>query len=113
MITCKANGWQRTCTELLYAADRYTQLPLYWLQALTQQFRKETIPWLQGLVQPFTQGPPPPLTNTVSPEALADADSKFVTVDGVRLHYKERGPASPGTPAVLLLHGLNGSTFSW
>lgn len=83
------------------------------LQALTQQFRKETIPWLQGLVQPFTQGPPPPLTNTVSPEALADADSKFVTVDGVRLHYKERGPASPGTPAVLLLHGLNGSTFSW
>ncbi len=113
MITCKANGWQRTCTELLYAADRHTQLPLYCLQALTQQFRKETIPWLQGLVQPFTQGPPPPLTNTVSPEALADADSKFVTVDGVRLHYKERGPASPGTPAVLLLHGLNGSTFSW
>ena len=34
-------------------------------------------------------------------------------VDGTNLHYKDYGPKGPGVPAVLLLHGFNGSTFSW
>ena len=29
------------------------------------------------------------------------------------LHYKDYGPKTPGTPAVLLLHGFNGSVFNW
>lgn len=65
------------------------------------------------MLQPWLDGVPPPLTDTVPPEQLADPDSKFVTVDGVRLHYKEAGTAGPGKPTVLLMHGLNGSTFSW
>lgn len=75
--------------------------------------RKETVPWFQGMLQPWLEGAPPPLTDTVPPEQLADFDSKFVTVDGVRLHYKEAGSSGPGKPTVLLMHGLNGSTFSW
>lgn len=77
------------------------------------QVRKETVPWFQGMVQPWLDGVPPPLTDTVPPEQLADFDSKFVTVDGVRLHYKEAGSSGSGKPTVLLMHGLNGSTFSW
>ncbi len=40
-------------------------------------------------------------------------------MDGIQVHYKERGPATapanPGAapPAVLLIHGFNGSVFSW
>lgn len=34
-------------------------------------------------------------------------------VDGVNLHYKDLGPRTPGAPAVLLLHGFNGSVFNW
>lgn len=44
--------------------------------------------------------------------ALADADSKFATVQGTELHYRlynEYG--SRGN--VLLIHGFGGSTFSW
>lgn len=43
---------------------------------------------------------------TVLPEQLADSDSKFVEVDGVRIHYKERvadpdpGPAPAAAAAV-------------
>lgn len=83
------------------------------VQAIRKQVRKETVPWFQGMLQPWLDGTPPPLTDTVPPEQLADLDSKFITVDGVRLHYKEAGSGGPGKPTVLLLHGLNGSTFSW
>lgn len=83
------------------------------VQAIRQQVQKETVPWLQDMLQPFLDGTPAPLSNTVPPEQLADADSRFVTVDGVRLHYKEAGRSQPGRPTVVLLHGLNGSTFSW
>lgn len=83
---------------------------------------------------------PPPVTR--SPQALADPDSLFVEVDGVSLHYKECWPAaavdaalpaassatassSNGSgdsgaaqqaaqlPAILLVHGFNGSVFNW
>ena len=35
--------------------------------------------------------------------------SKFVEVDGLRVHYRDRG----GGPAVVLLHGSNSSLFTW
>lgn len=51
-----------------------------------------------------------PLADTVSPEQLADPDSRFITVDGIRVHYKQYGQ---GQPTFLLLHGFGASTFSW
>jgi pimeloyl-ACP methyl ester carboxylesterase len=41
-------------------------------------------------------------------------DSRFETVDGVRVHWRERIPAAPGDrPLVVLIHGFGGSAFSW
>jgi pimeloyl-ACP methyl ester carboxylesterase len=39
----------------------------------------------------------------------ADADSKFVVLDGVRVHYKDQGAG----PAVLLVHGTFGDLKDW
>jgi pimeloyl-ACP methyl ester carboxylesterase len=61
------------------------------------------------LVGPFLI-PIPTLQGTVPPERLADADSHFADVDGLRLHYKIMGD---GEPAVVLLHGFGASVFSW
>jgi pimeloyl-ACP methyl ester carboxylesterase len=61
------------------------------------------------LVGPFL-APVPPLQDTVPPEQLADPDSRFAVVDGVKLHYKVAGS---GEPAIILLHGFAASTFSW
>lgn len=52
--------------------------------------------------------PPPP--DTVPVRELADPDSRFLTVEGIDLHYKEQGE---GEPVMLLLHGFGASTFSW
>ena len=54
--------------------------------------------------------PVPDLTDTVPPEALADPDSRFVEVEGVRIHTKQMGE---GAPVMILLHGFGASTFSW
>ena len=54
--------------------------------------------------------PIPPLEGTVPPRALADKESRFVTVDGIDLHFKVAGA---GEPALVLLHGLGASVFSW
>lgn len=54
--------------------------------------------------------PIPPLTDTLPPERLADADSRFVEVAGVKIHYKVFGS---GQPVMILLHGFGASTFSW
>jgi pimeloyl-ACP methyl ester carboxylesterase len=48
---------------------------------------------------------------TVAPEDLADPGGAFVEVDGARIYYVARGPEDG--PAVLLLHGLLGSTLTW
>ena len=32
---------------------------------------------------------------------------------GMQLHCKNVGPRNASTPAVVLLHGFNGSIFSW
>jgi pimeloyl-ACP methyl ester carboxylesterase len=54
--------------------------------------------------------PVAPLADTVPPRTLADDDSRFVTLDGIDVHYKTRGDA--GT-AILLLHGFGASVFTW
>jgi pimeloyl-ACP methyl ester carboxylesterase len=61
------------------------------------------------LVAPFLVRVPP-LENTMNPAALADPDSRFVEIDGLRVHYKEDGH---GTRAFLLLHGFGASLFTW
>ncbi|MFQ5811664.1 MAG: alpha/beta fold hydrolase [Anaerolineae bacterium] len=54
--------------------------------------------------------PVPPLEGTVPPEQLADPDSLFVEINGLRVHYKMAGW---GEPALVLLHGFGASVFSW
>ena len=51
-----------------------------------------------------------PLEDVVPPEELADRDSRFVEVKGIRIHYKQMGE---GAPVMILLHGFGASTFSW
>jgi pimeloyl-ACP methyl ester carboxylesterase len=43
-------------------------------------------------------------------EQLADPDSRFADLNGVKVHYKVAGE---GRPAVVLLHGFAASLFSW
>ena len=40
----------------------------------------------------------------------ASPPSKFVDVDGARVHYRDRGT---GEPAIVLVHGSNSSLFTW
>lgn len=47
----------------------------------------------------------------VDPQTLAVDGGRFVTVDGLQTYVVERGP-SDGT-AVIFLHGLFGSTYTW
>jgi pimeloyl-ACP methyl ester carboxylesterase len=47
---------------------------------------------------------------TLPVEQLAEADSLFVEVDGLLVHYKVTGQ---GQPTVVLLHGFAASVFSW
>lgn len=54
--------------------------------------------------------PVPPLENTVPAETLADADSQFIEVNGLNVHYKKYGN---GEPTFILLHGFGASLFSW
>ncbi len=61
------------------------------------------------LIGPFLI-PVPPLENTVPVEQLVDADSKFVEVNGINVHYKTWGE---GEPTFILLHGFGASVFSW
>ena len=61
------------------------------------------------LVGPFLV-PVPPLENTVPAETLVDADSRFIKVNGINVHYKTYGQ---GDPVFVLLHGFGASLFSW
>jgi len=54
--------------------------------------------------------PIPSLEGTVPVEQLADPDSRFADLNGVKVHYKVAGE---GQPAVVLLHGFAASLFSW
>ncbi len=53
--------------------------------------------------------PLPPIG--VEAETLADADGKFIDVDGLSTYVLERG-AETGEP-IILLHGWGASTFTW
>lgn len=67
------------------------------------------------LVGPFLV-PVPPLERTFSEEDLADEDSKFEKVNGIRVHYKVSGDWGPSPKiknALVLLHGFGASLFSW
>jgi pimeloyl-ACP methyl ester carboxylesterase len=48
----------------------------------------------------------------VDPDELADLDSRFLEVDGVRLHYKDEGPAD-AERTIVFLHGFASSLYSW
>jgi pimeloyl-ACP methyl ester carboxylesterase len=61
------------------------------------------------LVGPFLV-PVPPLEGTVPAQFLADSESRFATIDGLQVHYKEAGS---GLRALILLHGFGASLFSW
>jgi pimeloyl-ACP methyl ester carboxylesterase len=80
------------------------------------------------VVEPFSDPDPKPLVGLLPARALADADSKFVTVtvrgEAVVVHYKEsspppesqsqsRSPSPRDIDAVVCLHGANGSEFSF
>lgn len=54
--------------------------------------------------------PVPPLEGVMPPEKLADVDSQFIDVNGIRVHYKMVGQ---GKPVFILLHGFAASEFSW
>ena len=76
------------------------------------QARTKLLKLRQELIDPWFAPPPPPLEGTVDPVLLADADSRFINVDGLRVHYKACG-GDKARPALLLLHGFNGSVFNW
>jgi pimeloyl-ACP methyl ester carboxylesterase len=61
------------------------------------------------LIGPFLI-PVAPLENIAPPERLADPDSRFLEVNGLRVHYKSAGS---GEPFLILLHGFGASVFSW
>jgi len=54
--------------------------------------------------------PIPQLENTLPPEQLADPESQFLEINGLKLHYKKTGS---GEPAIILLHGFGASLFTW
>jgi pimeloyl-ACP methyl ester carboxylesterase len=54
--------------------------------------------------------PIPPAKNTQPVQAFTDADSQFVEINGLNVHYKMAGA---GNPVFILLHGFGASTFSW
>lgn len=54
--------------------------------------------------------PIPPLPDPLPVSELVDADSRFVEVNGIDLHYKQAGS---GEPVMILLHGFGASTYSW
>jgi len=50
------------------------------------------------------------LKDTVTPQQLADSDSKFVTIQNIDVHYKVAGKAND---SLILLHGFGASIFTW
>lgn len=60
-------------------------------------------------VGPFAV-PVPKLEGLASEQEFVDADSKYIDINGVNIHYKEAGE---GETAFILLHPFGGSTFSW
>ena len=55
----------------------------------------------------------PPSEPGVPAASLATAADKWVTVDGLRLRYREWGEAGAGRPDILLIHGFGNSLQSF
>lgn len=54
------------------------------------------------------------LANVCQAISLPYANSRFVKIDGIQLHYRVWVPTqSPAKGTFLLIHGFSGSTFSW
>jgi pimeloyl-ACP methyl ester carboxylesterase len=68
-----------------------------------------TVLLLVVLVGPFLV-PVPPLEGALPPQALADADSQFIELNGLEVHVKTMGQ---GEPVFVLLHGFGASLYSW
>ena len=56
----------------------------------------------------FVHAPPP--ANVLSVEQLAEPDSQFIEINGIKVHYKISGV---GSPVIILLHGFGASVCSW
>lgn len=54
---------------------------------------------------------PLPATAGADPAAFARPDGRFVELDGTRTYLEASGPSDG--PAVVLVHGFGGSTYSW
>src|SRR5690349_5875235 len=54
--------------------------------------------------------PVPELENLLSEDEFIEADSKFIEINDVKIHYKEAGA---GETVFILLHPFGGSTYSW
>ena len=54
--------------------------------------------------------PVPPLEGALPPQALADPDSQFIEINGLKVHVKVMGQ---GEPVFVLLHGFGASLYSW
>lgn len=52
-----------------------------------------------------------PVSAQSTPQELADPDGQFLDIDGVSIYIQAHGDAA--NPAVILLHGFGGSTFTW
>jgi pimeloyl-ACP methyl ester carboxylesterase len=63
------------------------------------------------LILPFTLIASAQDNAPLPPQELADPGGEFTTIDGVELYYMTRGESE--NPAVMLLHGFGGSTFTW
>ena len=75
--------------------------------AVRRQASRQLAKMREELMDPWLLPAPAPLTDTLPPSHLADPDSRFILVDGIRVHYKQIG-SDALQPAVLLLHGFNG-----
>ena len=51
-----------------------------------------------------------PIAGAVAPQELAAANSQFMPIDGVMLHYQRYGQ---GAPVFILLHGTLANTYTW
>lgn len=53
---------------------------------------------------------PMPAGKVVDPRELADADSRFIELNGLTVHYKIHGS---NKPVLILLHGFGSNLFCW
>lgn len=91
------------------------------INSIVESFQQQSLPWINDLIAPILFNSnrrafeDPSLLP--SPELLVeeDSNSNFITVYGVKMHYKEYRSTRPSSKraTLILLHGFNGSVFSW